>query len=134
MYNPFSRIFRLGVKKIDDQHYELVELTNNLADAVKAKAPRETIACIVEKLQKFSAMHFAYEDKLMDENPDYEAAVHHKVVHVRLLKDLNTAVEKILTMDDAALHDAIWGLRECIIYHVLDTDKEFVDFLKIKGI
>ena len=63
----------VNVDAMDLQHQKLVKLTNQLFDAMKVGKGKQAIEGVLRELVSYTKVHFAAEEKLMQEYdyPDY---------------------------------------------------------------
>jgi hemerythrin len=129
--------YSTGIQLIDDQHKELLKLTNDLfsncqeGDQSAGKAFRRVVHAAVDYVK----YHFSAEEKIF-ENINYPLAAEHKRQHEsfvkRVLEDAKSFEEgkSIVPINFAKF------LREWILTHIAVHDKQFADFiqgLKRKG-
>ena len=83
----WSPAFSVKVKKFDDQHKKLVDLVNQLHDAMKAGEGNTMLGVVFQSLVAYTGSHFADEEKMMQANgyPDYAK---HKAAHENLVKQV----------------------------------------------
>ena len=81
----WSSVFSVGVAEIDNQHKKLVDMANRLNDAMKAGQGKEAIGKVLNELVSYTATHFAYEERLMDQHK-YPMSPEHKQEHKDLVK------------------------------------------------
>ena len=77
--------FSVGVRKIDEQHKELIKMINKLIETKDTKVDSETISDILTKMTKYADYHFQTEEQYMIEYdyPDYSS---HKEQHIEFKK------------------------------------------------
>ena len=126
-------MLEVGVKEIDTQHRKLVDLANELADAVRAGKGKETLGKTLAELVRYTQTHFATEEKLMDQHK-YPATTEHKQLHKDLVKTVSDFKAKF-DKGDAALSEEIMNfLRDWLTKHIMNTDKALARDLKLKGV
>ena len=57
--------YALGVEQLDQQHQEIFRLARNLYQAAREKRSQEVVAPTLDGLIRYTASHFAAEEKLM---------------------------------------------------------------------
>ena len=123
----------VGVKEIDDQHQKLVQMANELNDAMRDGQGRDTLGKILKELVRYTGYHFATEERLMDQHK-YGQAAEHKRQHKELVQTVNTLVTKFDKGDTALSTEVMNFLREWLMKHILNTDKAFAKDLAGKGV
>ncbi len=85
--------FRTGNASVDHEHRELIELINELHDALSRTARnREEIGDFLGEIHARISAHFALEERLMREK-DYADYPEHKADHDRLLNDIGDIMD-----------------------------------------
>ncbi|GAB6038934.1 bacteriohemerythrin [Fundidesulfovibrio butyratiphilus] len=62
----WSDSLSVGVYLIDKQHMDLVELINNIADALEAGAEKRAVSQLIRRFYDYTTTHFQAEESLMD--------------------------------------------------------------------
>ncbi|KJU85658.1 hemerythrin-like metal-binding protein [Candidatus Magnetobacterium bavaricum] len=118
----------LGIKEIDDQHKVLIDIINNLFDAMSAKRANEILGGIFKELIDYTRYHFSAEEGLM-ESYKYPEIAQHKSEHEKLTTQVLDLQEQFLqgkVMVDAKLMNF---LRDWLIDHIHTSDKKIWRFL-----
>jgi diguanylate cyclase (GGDEF)-like protein/hemerythrin-like metal-binding protein len=113
----WSVAHEVGILEIDEQHGRLVELLNQLTDALRNG---EVHDAALQEVVRYTKFHFATEERLM-RNLRYDGAAAHRDMHQRLLEDLNG-----LCLDGAGLSVSliVRYLREWLLRHVDGADRD----------
>ncbi|MEY4750096.1 MAG: hypothetical protein RIQ60_2310 [Pseudomonadota bacterium] len=123
----------VGVKEIDDQHKKLVELVNQLNDAMHAGQGKETLAPVLNELVRYTVYHFGTEERLMAQHK-YVDSPAHKAEHVKFVETVG-AFKKKFDAGNAMLSTEIMNfLRDWLSKHILQTDKKFAKALNLAGV
>lgn len=66
--------YSVKVKQFDDQHKKLIDMINELHDAMKVGKGKDVMEKILAGLIQYTVTHFANEERLMKQHnyPDYE--------------------------------------------------------------
>jgi hemerythrin len=130
IWNP---TYETGIKSIDLQHKKLVDILNELYDAMGKGHANEMLGKILDELIQYTIVHFATEERLFKQH-GYPEFVAHKKEH----DDLTAQVKKLqadfksgkitLSMQVATF------LKDWLKVHILQTDKKYVAFLVSKGV
>ncbi|MCE5182396.1 MAG: bacteriohemerythrin [Betaproteobacteria bacterium] len=124
----------VGIALIDEQHRQIIDRVNQIANAVAMEAKSDALKEMLEDMLIFACEHFAVEERLMAEHgyPDME---NHIQEHLRMYQQLSNLVKTVLRAtgrNKAALVSAYlsdWAER-----HILQADKELGGFLIAKGL
>lgn len=124
----WSKNFSVDVPNFDAEHKKLVNMINLLHDAMRQGKGKEVITNLLNELSAYALTHFSNEEKMMLEHkyPQYKE---HKAIHdefakkVKEYKDLH---------DQKLLHSnqLLNTLRDWLISHICDVDKNYGAFLK----
>ncbi len=126
-------MLEVGVKEIDTQHKKLVELANELSDAVMAGKGKDVLGKTLAALVSYTVSHFGTEERLMDQHK-YPAMADHKQQHKDLVKTVSDFKAKF-DKGDANLSSEIMNfLRDWLTKHIMNTDKALARDLKQKGV
>ena len=125
--------YSVNITEVDDQHKGLVELINQLHDAMLAGKAKEVMGKILAELVNYTLNHFATEEKYFDQHEYPEADLHKKqhadlVEQVAAVQAKHEAGERVLTIE------VMNFLRDWLYEHILGSDKKFGPYLNSKGV
>jgi hemerythrin len=125
--------YSVQVRQFDDQHKKLIELINQLHDAMKVGRGKEVVEDVLKALINYTATHFAAEEQMMrlHNYPGYERhRKEHSLLVARVLD-----VQKKLRQGDAPLSQSVMTfLQEWLTNHIMVIDKDYGPFLNGKGV
>lgn len=124
----WSEQFSVGVAEIDNQHKTLINMVNELHDAMSNGKGGDVLPSILKKLADYTQTHFATEERLMVARsyPSYRA---HKQVHDSFARDV-AELQKKCQSGGALLSIQIMNkLKDWLTNHILNTDKLLGRFL-----
>jgi hemerythrin len=130
---PWMEQYSIGIRKIDEQHKQLVGHLNSLYEALHEGKGKETLGPIFSGLIQYTKTHFAAEEGLMKLHgyPDYEA---HRDVH-------NKMTEHVLKLNRELVSGGITSpiqianfLKDWLSKHIMETDKKYGPFLRGRGV
>ncbi len=125
-------MLQIGYGDIDAQHKRLVELVNQLDDAMRAGKGRDVVGGVLTELVNYTVFHFAFEEKLMDQFGISTSAAH-KVEHKKLVADVGAFKTKFDSGSAAVTTELMSFLRNWLSNHILKTDKGLAKELISKG-
>jgi hemerythrin-like metal-binding protein len=129
----WSSVLSVGVSEIDDQHKRLVELANQLNDAMRAGLGRDYLGGTLSELVRYTQYHFATEERLMAQH-QYPESNAHKTQHTNFVNDVAAFKAKFEKGDTALTSDVMNFLRDWLCNHIMRTDKELGRALNELGI
>ena len=113
--------FATGVAEVDHEHQELVELINELHDAVEQETSKARISEFLGEVFARISAHFALEETVMRKHR-YDEYAEHKAEHEKLLDDIRDI------MDDHE-RDEHFDYRNALALQVRDW---FINHFKTK--
>ena len=125
--------FSVELDSIDAQHHRLIDLINELHDAMLAGKAQEELKTILDGLLDYTKTHFGYEEKLMVENeyPEYEA---HKAVHDALAAKVVELDEKLAAGEHMLSMEVMTFLKDWLTHHIMGMDKQYSPFMLEHGV
>jgi hemerythrin len=129
----WSPAFSVKVKKYDDQHKKLVDLVNQLHDAMKAGEGITILGTVLQSLIAYTGSHFADEEKMMQANayPDYAK---HKAAHEALVKKVLELQQQFQSGKTMLTMSVMSFLKEWLVNHIQGEDKKYGIYFNSKGI
>ncbi|MGE4290749.1 MAG: bacteriohemerythrin [Desulfovibrio sp.] len=122
----------VGIGLLDAQHMNMVNLINQLGDAIEEGRGGPVASEVLDQLKLYTSYHFTSEERLLRIH-NYPALEEHKREHAEFTDevedfslDLRTGVPGV----DAALHDY---LCQWFVVHVQSSDQRYAKFLRGKG-
>ncbi len=115
----------LGIESVDKQHKHLIDLTNQLDEAVAVGADRDTLIKIVNELIGYTVYHFRHEEQLMSAahfNPTVYAV--HEAEHKEFVAKMITVQREVQADINALSEDLMDYLVNWLCHHILSTDKQ----------
>jgi len=117
----------VGFDLIDKQHRVLVEMINELYDALMEIKGQEALRKIVNRMVEYAAIHFMVEEKHMVDH-GYENYEKHKIIHDSFSRKA-VDLKKQLSEEGFVLSlDVLNFLRDWLIDHIKGTDREYIPF------
>lgn len=84
--------FETGIREVDFEHRQLVDLINDLHRHLEADADEATVSAFLGEVFARIAAHFALEETVMRKH-DYDEYAAHKAEHERLLDELREIMD-----------------------------------------
>ncbi|MDR3115755.1 MAG: bacteriohemerythrin [Treponema sp.] len=123
--------YSVGIPSIDEQHKELLVLTNKLYDACrdgeeKARAYfKEVIRGAVDYVQ----FHFTSEERIM-ERINFPELATHKVQHTSFVKQVLEEVKSFESGKSFVPNNFVRFLRDWILTHIALSDIKYAEYLQ----
>lgn len=129
----WSRDFSVNIRELDSQHKRLVNLINELHDAMLAGKGRDMLGKVLSGLAEYTAAHFSKEEDVMESN-GYPFYTPHKREHTEF------AIKVIQTKREFDRGRIVLGtemmrfLKDWLSNHIIKSDKAYTSFLNGRGI
>jgi hemerythrin len=123
--------YEIGIQEIDEQHKRLVEIINELYQAI-VHEHSDTMADIIRNVVEYTKVHFAIEESLLRifEYSDYEA---HKAEHDRFVAKIQALEQRFAHAVGEVELDLFYLLRDWLIRHIQETDTRYAPTLLRRG-
>ena len=128
----WSAALSVGIDEIDAQHQALIDLINEMQDAVVEGVERERQLEVLGRLAEYTKIHFAVEESLMRifGYPDYER---HKGQHEGLIRDM-LDLQHRLALHQTPVDDSLMRhLMHWLLDHILHSDQDYSRFFLAAG-
>ncbi len=109
---------------IDKQHKKLIDLINELYNALTEGKGRNILSDILKELEAYSVYHFSTEEKMFEEK-NYSEKDIHKKQHNFFIQKVQEFKERFNSHDIKLLYDVTYFIRDWIYEHILISDKKY---------
>jgi hemerythrin len=129
----WSAKYSVQVKKFDDQHKKLIDIVNNLHDAMKVGKGKDTLGEVLEALITYTGNHFSEEEKAMKAGgfPGYEE---HKKEHNLLVLQVKDIQSQFRSGKAVLTQEVMSFLKKWLEDHILGSDRNYGPFFNQQGI
>lgn len=123
----------LGIGKIDEQHRKLIQMTQELEEAVSDHYAGEVIEDIVTNLFNYAQVHFETEEELFHRflYPEKEM---HELEHRRFIAKTFEFKEKLDARHPRLYLELLNFLAGWILSHIEVTDRRYTGFMSRHGV
>jgi len=124
--------YSVGVVLIDNQHKRLINIINELSDAMGAGKGKDVLGKVLQELIQYVNTHFKTEEDYMVKYsyPEYEA---HRYEHEKLTDEVKRFYEDFNAGRALLTIQIMNFLRNWLMDHIVVKDKKFGKFLNEKG-
>jgi hemerythrin len=123
----------VGISESDTQHKKLIDMINNLNDAMKQGKGNAVIGQIVMGLVAYTKTHFGMEEKIFDQY-QYPDTAAHKREHAAFVQKLEKFKTDFETNKIGLSLDLMTFLSQWLQNHIKGTDKKYTAFFKQHGV
>ncbi len=129
----WSDEYSVEIQEIDEQHKRLIQIINELYDAVATKKKREQLSAIIRELVDYTKVHFAVEETLMRifHYAEYEG---HKQIHDNIVAKVTDFQHKFEAGDDQVGMELLMFLKEWLFDHINKVDKRYSNHFTKHGV
>jgi len=125
--------YKVNIASIDKHHQNFVELLNDLIGTVSTSKCKENIAITFYKLIYYAENYFT-EEELLFQSKNYPNLEQHKAEHKAFADKINIFKNQFLEGKDNICLHLLAFLQKWFHEHILQYDKEAVDFLIENGV
>jgi hemerythrin len=125
--------YSVGVREMDSQHKTLIDLLNELFEAMNANRSKEILGATLSKLVNYTKTHFAAEERLMEQH-NYPDLAAQKREHVALT-DKVIAFKQDFDAGKVSMSVQLTSfLKSWLVDHIAGADKKYGPYLNSKGV
>jgi hemerythrin len=121
--------YSVGIGSIDGQHQKLFTLTRELHQAMNAGQGRAAVARILDRLVQYTVVHFALEERLMEEC-GYPGLEEHRIEHESLTKKVLAFQADYEAGRGPMSVQLLLLLRGWLEHHIQEEDQAYAPYLK----
>lgn len=130
---PWNEKYSVGVREMDSQHKVLVDILNELFEAMQANKSKEILGTIISKLVNYTKTHFTNEERIM-ERYGYPDLAAQKKEHLAFINKI-TEYKNDFESGKVAMSVSITSfLKDWLINHISGIDKKYGPFFNEKGL
>ncbi len=120
--------FSVNVPELDAQHQKLIDMVNQLHDAMTKRQGKAVLQPLFNRLVQYTVEHFATEEKYM-QKAGYEDFAQHKAEHDNLKKQVADLKQKFESNQVSITLEVMTFLEKWLTNHIMKTDKKYAPVL-----
>ena len=127
----WSATYSVGIKLIDDQHKELLNLVNDMYNHVNNDdegAERAYFKSIIRQAVDYVKIHFATEEKIMKKTK-FQGYAGHKKVHDSFILNVVDIINQFDEGKRLPLISFTNFIKDWILTHIAIMDKQYFEYL-----
>ena len=125
--------FGVGVEEIDHQHKDLINMINELFDAMSVGQANDVLGEIINNLIRYAVIHFDTEEGYFDQF-DYEFSEDHKEEHRKFKEDVGKFKEGFETGNIVLSMEVFKFLKNWLINHIIGEDQKYKECFRENGL
>lgn len=119
----WSSKLAVGVQTIDEQHMKLIDLVNQLSDAMYSGRGQNMLSRALKVLEAYALYHFDTEERLMDAH-EYSESKTHKNGHKIFTETVRRFRRRLDSGHVLVSAEVLFFLREWIVSHIMQGDRD----------
>ncbi len=125
-----------GIDKVDEDHRQLITLTNRLINAIENDVPKSEILKIFDELEAYTVYHFEREESYMKDHTALKETAkyikHHKAQHKYFIDELPKLREKLIATNERSVtYDTVEFLLHWLLDHIIKEDLRLRQFIQL---
>ena len=123
----------VGIDRIDEQHLKLIELLQELEDAIRSGRDADTIEDTIVNLFNYARVHFSAEEDLLRQHKYPEEKLH-ELEHSKFIAKAFEFRENFDAKRPGLNLELVNFLSGWILSHIQITDQRYTKFLNKHGV
>ncbi|MGV0952231.1 MAG: bacteriohemerythrin, partial [Azonexus sp.] len=125
--------YSVKIREIDRQHLKLVQIINDLNDAMQEGKANDVLAKILRELVSYTKTHFTAEEKYLEQYgyPDVSA---HKRKHSDFVEKISELRDNFASGRLGVSIETMKFLMDWLLQHIKGADMKYAPFLAGKGV
>ena len=122
--------YSVGIRLVDEQHKELIRLTNRLFANCMAGQERSknSFLDIIHEVVDYTGYHFGTEEKIM-ERVRYPSLLLHKREHTNFVREVYEKVDELKSGKKTVPIAFAYFLRDWVLEHIAVSDRKMGEYL-----
>jgi len=125
--------FSVGIDSIDEDHKGLINIINELFDAVSHGVAKERISSNLVKLLDYTKTHFRREEILF-EKTNYPLLEEHKQQHDAFIIKINNLQKDFDKGNQTISVELLKFLTDWLVNHILSSDRKYKEHFQRYGL
>ncbi len=130
-YLKWSNRYSVHIVEIDEQHKKLINLINEMYDAMQAGKGREIIDIVLDEFVDYTVFHFNTEERLLRQHsyPNYDD---HKDMHDHIANKARELKKTLDKRNKPSSIDVMLLMTNWLNTHILEEDRKYVPYIALK--
>ena len=129
----WSSDLSVGVGEVDRQHKVLIQMINDLNEAMSQRKGKEAAGKVIDGLVNYTVEHFAFEEKIFART-NYPLRGAHVAEHVNFVKKVSDFRDSYSRGTLGLSIDVMAFLSAWLKSHINGTDKKYTAHMNANGI
>ena len=130
---PWNDTYSVKIAIIDIQHKKLIDIINELHQAMATGKGRDQLGTILSGLVSYTQSHFKSEEGILlsHQYPDF---ANHKPEHERFVQTLLDFQRKFENKELGVTIEVMGFLKDWLAKHIMGVDQKYAPYLHSKGV
>jgi hemerythrin len=128
----WKEIYQTGIVTLDEEHQGLVELINQLCEAIREKRGKDVLGEVLTALLDYTEHHFQHEEELMRQY-GFPGLEEHQQIHQLLRDTVQEINAKNVAGSEKLAQELYKFLRGWLLGHIVEVDKKYGAYLESRG-
>lgn len=115
----------VGVEELDDQHKQIINIINDAYEAIQ-KHDEHRMPELIDKMQEYSSVHFATEEKYLKKY-NFPELQGHKFLHVKFNRDVAEFRKNLF--ETTNFSQIFVYLSRWLTNHIMEEDMKYVPYM-----
>ena len=125
----WKKEYLLNNEQIDKEHKELFKIANDAFLESESPTSKQDVRDTISKLSSYFSSHFKHEEEYM-KSVSYPAINYHKLLHEKIIEEINIFLKKIPTMETAVFEfELAVFIEKWLVQHIIYEDKKIREFV-----
>ena len=129
----WNNTLSVGVRQIDEQHQQLIQLINDLNSAMKSGKGKDVLAQTLKGLADYTVNHFKVEEDYFDRF-SYPDRFIHKRAHSEFVAKVDGFKASLENGQLALSVQVMTFLSQWLLQHIQGADKKYSTFFAAQGL
>ena len=129
----WNESFSVGVRRLDEQHKQILAMINQLVEAAPVDVHSEIISELLGRLTAYARQHFETEEELLDLH-GYPELAEQKAEHREYRFAVAGLCADAMRHEGSVPKDLLRFLKDWWEHHILESDMKYRSFLKERGV
>ncbi len=126
-YVAWNNFYSVGDPTLDWQHKQIVDIINELYEAMQNDSDRVVVKSILDSLLKYTLSHFKYEEQVLKDHK-YPDLMSHVALHGKIRQKTRELQEQA---DLVKGHGMLHFLAEWWVGHIRHLHKKYMPYLEL---
>ena len=121
--------FNIGITEIDEQHRSFLDCLNDCYSQISSEKRTSIDQSLIDRLSAYAAMHFRFEESLM-EAKGYPEIAQQRKMHKYFESQVAELEASLSKQGGRSMESVLSFLRDWFLNHIIEQDKKFASYVR----